>query len=273
MRTSRTRVAGYLSQHGVDPGSLTLEITESSLLLEAPRSRSTIQELHELGVHLSIDDFGTGYSSLSYLRQLPVSELKVDQSFIANMLIDQQDEVIVRSTIDLGHNLGLEVVAEGVESEQVLQQLRDIGCDVAQGYAVSRPLDAKRFATWLNTSLHPSRQFDPLEPATWTRADRSEHPTGGRPARPLRATPQPSPGQFVSSKAASTSSASRSARRASFSEKPTDAVSTMAITPSESAVGMWYHSAMIIFTPTKARMIASPSCRYVKRECMSASRK
>ncbi len=171
-----TRVAGYLSQHGVDPGSLTLEITESSLLLEAPRSRSTIQELHELGVHLSIDDFGTGYSSLSYLRQLPVSELKVDQSFIANMLIDQQDEVIVRSTIDLGHNLGLEVVAEGVESEQVLQQLRDIGCDVAQGYAVSRPLDAKRFATWLNTSLHPSRQFDPLEPATWTRTTEANTP-------------------------------------------------------------------------------------------------
>ena len=162
-----TRVAGYLSQHGVDPGSLTLEITESSLLLEAPRSRSTIQELHELGVHLSIDDFGTGYSSLSYLRQLPVSELKVDQSFIANMLIDQQDEVIVRSTIDLGHNLGLEVVAEGVESEQVLQQLRDIGCDVAQGYAVSRPLDAEQFVKWLNTSHHPSRRFDPMQPEAW----------------------------------------------------------------------------------------------------------
>ncbi len=162
-----TRVAGYLSQHGVDPGSLTLEITESSLLLEAPRSRSTIQELHELGVHLSIDDFGTGYSSLSYLRQLPVSELKVDQSFIANMLIDQQDEVIVRSTIDLGHNLGLEVVAEGVENEQVLQQLRNIGCDLAQGFAVSRPLDAAQFAKWLSTSHHPSRQFDPLHPETW----------------------------------------------------------------------------------------------------------
>jgi diguanylate cyclase (GGDEF)-like protein len=163
-----TRVAGHLSQHGVDPGSLTLEITESSLLLEAPRSRSTIQELHELGVHLSIDDFGTGYSSLSYLRQLPVSELKVDQSFIANMLVDQQDEVIVRSTIDLGHNLGLEVVAEGVESEQVLQQLRTIGCDVAQGYAVSRPLDAAHFTTWLNTSHHPSRRFDPMQPEAWS---------------------------------------------------------------------------------------------------------
>jgi diguanylate cyclase (GGDEF)-like protein len=161
------RVAGYLSQHGVNPWSLTLEITESSLLLEAPSSRSTIQELHELGVHLSIDDFGTGYSSLTYLRQLPVRELKVDHSFIANMLIDQQNEVIVRSTIDLGHNLGLEVVAEGVDSEQVLQQLRNIGCDVAQGYAVSRPLDAEHFATWLSTSHHPGRRFDFTQPEGW----------------------------------------------------------------------------------------------------------
>ena len=164
------RVAGYLSLHEVDPAVLTLEITESSLLLEAPRTRATIEELHELGVHLSIDDFGTGYSSLSYLRRLPVSELKVDQSFIANMLVDQQDEVIVRSTIDLGHNLGLQVVAEGVENEQVLQQLREIGCDIAQGYAVSRPLNATRFATWLNASHHESRRFDPMEPVTWARS-------------------------------------------------------------------------------------------------------
>ena len=87
-------VADALFASGLEPEALTLEITESSLLLEAPRTRSTIEELHELGVHLSIDDFGTGYSSLSYLRRLAVSELKVDQSFIANMLVDQQDEVI-----------------------------------------------------------------------------------------------------------------------------------------------------------------------------------
>jgi diguanylate cyclase (GGDEF)-like protein len=164
------RVSGYLSKHRVDPASLTLEITESSLLVEAPRSRSTIHELNELGVHLSIDDFGTGYSSLSYLRQLPVSELKVDRSFIANMIVDQQDEVIVRSTIDLGHNLGLEVVAEGVECQQVLQQLRDIGCDVAQGYTISRPLNSERFATWLHTSEYPSRRIDPMQPEAWARA-------------------------------------------------------------------------------------------------------
>ena len=161
------RAAGYLSAHQVDPGCLTLEITESSLLVEAPRTRATIHELHELGIRLSIDDFGTGYSSLSYLRQLPVSELKVDQSFIANMLIDTQDEVIVRSTIDLGHNLGLEVVAEGVENEQILDQLRSIRCDVAQGFAISRPLNAQRLLAWLHTTKHPSRKFDPILPEPW----------------------------------------------------------------------------------------------------------
>ena len=116
---------------------------------------------------MSIDDFGTGYSSLSYLRQLPVSELKVDQSFIATMLVDAQDEVIVRSTIDLGHNLGLEVVAEGVENEQILEQLRAIGCDVAQGYTISRPLSPVRFLSWLHASNHPSRKVDPTRPEVW----------------------------------------------------------------------------------------------------------
>jgi diguanylate cyclase (GGDEF)-like protein len=162
-----SRVDGYLSSNGVDPRTLTLEITESSLLMDAPRSRSTIHELNEQGIRLSIDDFGTGYSSLSYLRQLPVRELKVDQSFIANMLLDQQDEVIVRSTIDLGHNLGLEVVAEGVESNQTLERLRDIGCDVAQGFCVSRPLTARRLSAWLHTSEFETRRVDPLSPEAW----------------------------------------------------------------------------------------------------------
>ena len=162
-----SRVDRYLRDSAVDPGSLTLEITESSLLIDAPRSQGTIHELNELGVRLSIDDFGTGYSSLSYLRQLPVRELKVDQSFIANMLLDQQDEVIVRSTIDLGHNLGLEVVAEGVESDSVINQLREFGCDVAQGFCVSRPLSASRLQTWLHTTSHPIRAIDPLEPRSW----------------------------------------------------------------------------------------------------------
>ena len=161
------RVKGHLDANGVEPGSLTLEITESSLLIDGPRARATIDDLHALGVRLAIDDFGTGYSSLSYLRQLPVRELKIDQSFVTNLLTDEQDEVIVRSTIDLGHNLGLEVVAEGVESEAVLERLRSFGCDVAQGFCISRPLTSKRLLSWLATTEYRSQRRDPLHPEAW----------------------------------------------------------------------------------------------------------
>jgi diguanylate cyclase (GGDEF)-like protein len=161
------RVQQHLTSNDVDPSMLTLEITESSLLIDAPRARSTINELHEVGVSLSIDDFGTGYSSLSYLRRLPVGELKIDQSFVANVLLDEQDEVIVRSTIDLGHNLGLVVVAEGVENNEVLERLRELGCDVAQGYCISRPLAPGHFLSWLATTGHPSRRVDPLDFSRW----------------------------------------------------------------------------------------------------------
>jgi EAL domain-containing protein (putative c-di-GMP-specific phosphodiesterase class I) len=104
---------------------------------------------------------------LSYLRRLPVSELKIDQSFVANVLLDEQDEVIVRSTIDLGHNLGLVVVAEGVENNEVLERLRALGCDTAQGYCVSRPLAPRQFMSWLATTGHPSRKADPLDFSRW----------------------------------------------------------------------------------------------------------
>ncbi len=177
------RVAGYLSMHGVDPALLTVEITESSLLSDAPRSRATINDLNEIGVRMSIDDFGTGYSSLSYLRRLPVSELKIDQSFVANVLIDEQDEVIVRSTIDLGHNLGLQVVAEGVENNEVLDQLQAFGCDVAQGYCISRPLTARHFIAWLNTTAHPSRLHDPTLDASVWGTTATDAPTISRPSR------------------------------------------------------------------------------------------
>ena len=164
------RVQQHLAKNGVDPSMLTLEITESSLLIDAPRARATINELHEVGVSLSIDDFGTGYSSLSYLRRLPVGELKIDQSFVANVLIDEQDEVIVRSTIDLGHNLGLVVVAEGVENNEVLERLRAFGCDIAQGYCISRPLSPDQFLAWLASTGHPSRRADPLDFSRWVDA-------------------------------------------------------------------------------------------------------
>ena len=161
------RVGGHLSANGVDPSMLTLEITESSLLIDAPRARATINELHEVGVRLSIDDFGTGYSSLSYLRRLPVAELKIDQSFVANLLLDEQDEVIVRSTIDLGHNLGLVVVAEGVENNEVLERLRTFGCDIAQGFCISRPLPPAHLMSWLATTSMPSLKTDPLDLSRW----------------------------------------------------------------------------------------------------------
>jgi diguanylate cyclase (GGDEF)-like protein len=143
------RVHGYLTENGVRPEAITLEITESSLLIDAPRTRATIDDLHRVGLRLAVDDFGTGYSSLSYLRRLPVQELKIDQSFVSGMLTDPQDEVIVRSTVDLGHNLGLRVVAEGVESLAILDRLREIGCDDAQGYAISTPLSADALIAWI----------------------------------------------------------------------------------------------------------------------------
>ncbi len=152
------RVEGYLASHGVDPSMLTLEITESSLFVDAPRTRATIADLSAVGLRMAVDDFGTGYSSLSYLRQLPVNELKIDQSFVGGMLVDPQDEVIVKSTVDLGHNLGLKVVAEGVESFAILDRLREVGCDVAQGYAISPPVLADEIVTWLQRTGHRAWQ-------------------------------------------------------------------------------------------------------------------
>ncbi len=149
-----SRIAFHLERHELDVDALTLEITESSLMADTPRTMATIERLSELGVRLSLDDFGTGYSSLSYLRQLPVSELKIDRSFVSNVLLDAQDEVIVRSTVDLGHNLGLSVVAEGIESEQMLEHLRGLGCDLGQGYSISRPLESDLFERWLTMTEH-----------------------------------------------------------------------------------------------------------------------
>jgi diguanylate cyclase (GGDEF)-like protein len=160
------RIAHRLEQHGLAPELLTLEITESSLLSDVPRVMATIGHLHRLGVSLSLDDFGTGYSSLSYLRRLPVSELKVDRSFIANILLEAHDDVIVKSTIDLGHNLGLRVVAEGIENNEVMDRLIEVGCDIGQGYGISRPLEAGKFDVWLATTNYrvPRIEHDPAHP-------------------------------------------------------------------------------------------------------------
>ena len=112
-----------------------------------------MRRLRDLGVTLSIDDFGTGYSSLSQLKKLPVSELKIDKSFILNLDTSADDQLIVRSTIDLGHTLGLSVTAEGVESEAIKALLKSYGCDTAQGYLYSKPLPAKDFIQWVHQYL------------------------------------------------------------------------------------------------------------------------
>ncbi|MBV8084308.1 MAG: EAL domain-containing protein [Chloroflexi bacterium] len=138
-----------LEQSSIPPRLLCLEITESMMMLEPERTRAVVTELHEMGVTLSIDDFGTGYSSLSLLKGLPVHEIKVDASFVRNMALDVDDRVIVRSTIELGHNLGLRVVAEGIEAGEALDMLANYQCDQAQGYFVGRPMDAAAFDEWL----------------------------------------------------------------------------------------------------------------------------
>ncbi|MGA8717134.1 MAG: EAL domain-containing protein, partial [Solirubrobacteraceae bacterium] len=107
----------------------------------------------QLGVGLSVDDYGTGYSSLANLRRLPIDELKIDRSFVSPMLSDESDLIIVRSTINLGHDLGLKVVAEGVEDEATLRRLEKLGCDLAQGYHFSKPLPAEMFNKWIGVSI------------------------------------------------------------------------------------------------------------------------
>jgi diguanylate cyclase len=143
------QVAELLERWKVSPALLELEITESAMLSDPSRTKLVLEALSEMGIRLSIDDFGTGYSSLSYLKRLPVNEIKVDRSFVMNMANDEDDATIVRSTIELGRNLGLDVVAEGVESEQVWSRLRALGCTAAQGYYLSRPIPAADLQAWL----------------------------------------------------------------------------------------------------------------------------
>ncbi|MFW9615264.1 putative bifunctional diguanylate cyclase/phosphodiesterase [Aquabacterium sp.] len=142
------KLSAIMARHGVQAEAFCLEITESAIMDDPQRAENTLNRLAELGFKLSIDDFGTGYSSLAYLKRLPVSELKIDKSFVMGMADDDSDAKIVRSTIDLAHNLGLSVVAEGVETEAILQRLRDWRCDEAQGYLVSKPMPAADFIAW-----------------------------------------------------------------------------------------------------------------------------
>jgi EAL domain-containing protein (putative c-di-GMP-specific phosphodiesterase class I) len=142
------RLETLLSKHGVAPVGFCLEITESAIMDDPLRAEATLKRLSDRGFKLSIDDFGTGYSSLAYLKRLPVDELKIDKSFVMAMEREVDDAKIVRSTVDLAHNMGLTVVAEGVENAAIWALLRELDCDEGQGYHMSRPLPVADFVAW-----------------------------------------------------------------------------------------------------------------------------
>ncbi|MFD4142016.1 putative bifunctional diguanylate cyclase/phosphodiesterase [Streptomyces sp. NPDC058572] len=142
-------VAARLARHGVPAGALQLEITEHVLLEDPQRAADTLAGLADHGVKMSLDDFGTGYSSLVHLRRLPVSELKIDRSFVARLAVDNEDAEIVRCTVDLAHSLGLLVVAEGVEDDETWERLRDLRCDAVQGWLVAAAMPPQETTAWL----------------------------------------------------------------------------------------------------------------------------
>jgi diguanylate cyclase (GGDEF)-like protein len=142
------RVVALLKAHRCAASWIGFEITESAILDDPGHAAANLERLHALGCRIAIDDYGTGYSSLAYLRRLPLSELKIDQSFVQGMCADANDDVIVRSTIELAHNMRLAVVAEGVEDEPTLERLRTLGCDMAQGYLLGRPMSAAEVGAW-----------------------------------------------------------------------------------------------------------------------------
>ncbi len=145
-------IENTLAETGAGSDQLTLEITESAIVLDPKRAEQTLVRLSRMGVWLSIDDFGTGYTSLASIARLPISEIKIDRSFVQGMLANKNDAMIVRSIIELGHNLGLRVVAEGIETKEVFDALAALGCDEAQGYFVSRPQACESLKSWFPTS-------------------------------------------------------------------------------------------------------------------------
>jgi diguanylate cyclase (GGDEF)-like protein len=155
------RFAALLQRHRCAAQWIALEITESAILDDPAHAIKNLERLHALGCKLAIDDSGTGYSSLAYLRRLPVHELKIDKSFVIGMAADASDALIVRSTIDLAHNLGLSVVAEGVEDDATLDRLRAMGCDMVQGYLLSRPMGVAETAVWMRGSVWTKPASEP----------------------------------------------------------------------------------------------------------------
>jgi EAL domain-containing protein (putative c-di-GMP-specific phosphodiesterase class I) len=146
-------VQELLARRRVPASSLELEVTESAITADPDRARRILTRLADCGVTLSIDDFGAGYTSLAQLKDLPVHQLKVDRSFVARMAADPSNALIVRSVVELGHNLGLTTVAEGVEDEATCDSLGAMGCDVAQGYYVCRPMAAGPLEAWFDATV------------------------------------------------------------------------------------------------------------------------
>ncbi|MEQ1546471.1 bifunctional diguanylate cyclase/phosphodiesterase [Methyloglobulus sp.] len=145
-------ISGVAVAAGIKPEWIMLEITEGSVMSEPENALVIIQRLHEMGYRFSIDDFGTGYSSLAYLKKLPLTEIKIDKSFVMDILTSENDAAIVKATVNLGHNLGLMVTAEGVENKETMTRLMDYGCDVAQGFFLSKPLSVENFNQWVHES-------------------------------------------------------------------------------------------------------------------------
>jgi diguanylate cyclase (GGDEF)-like protein len=149
-------IAGLLAKWEADADWIVLEVTESAVMDDPELAIGRLDDLAGMGLQISIDDYGTGYSSLAYLKRLPISELKIDRSFVMNITSDQKDALIISSTVELGHNLGLRVVAEGVEREEDWIGLQMLGCDVAQGYFLGRPMSPGEITTWLE---EPGRDY------------------------------------------------------------------------------------------------------------------
>lgn len=145
-------MSGVSAASGIKPEWIMLEITESSVMTEPESALGIIQRLHEMGYRFSIDDFGTGYSSLAYLKRLPLTEIKIDKGFVLDILSSENDAAIVKATVNLGHNLGLSVTAEGVENKEIMAQLMEYGCDIAQGYFLSKPIPFQEISQWIANS-------------------------------------------------------------------------------------------------------------------------
>jgi EAL domain-containing protein (putative c-di-GMP-specific phosphodiesterase class I) len=145
-------IAGVLASHNAEPNRLVLEITETTIMVDQERALQILTRLADMGVRLAIDDFGTGYSSLAYLSKLPVREIKIDKSFVMDMNENEKHAMIVRATIDLAHNLGLEVIAEGTCAKEIFARLESLNCDAAQGEYISPPISVEEFEHWRDES-------------------------------------------------------------------------------------------------------------------------